>query len=357
MKTILFKLIALPLLILIFSIPARAEDLRKIATLSGEWKFSIGDDPDWAMPAFNDSGWDRIRVPGQWEDQGYRDYNGFAWYRRSFNVVNTPDNNTIYLILGRIDDVDAVYINGKEIGRSGKFPPYYVTAYDKVRRYIVPVEYLKENAENIIAVRVYDSYNDGGIVSGSPGMYIDEDIDLLDLNFNGKWKFQTGNNREWKSADLNDDNWKSINVPSAWENEGYDDYDGYAWYRFKFSLPRNFSAGEFYLSLGKIDDTDDVFLNGENIGNVYDLKKDSEYRMRGWEYNARRVYKIREGLLNRTGINTIAIKVYDEQGVGGIYEGPIGIMSSENYQRYKSKYHSSQSFWDYLQEKLFFYEN
>ena len=80
-------------------------------------------------------------------------------------------------------------------------------------------------------------------------------------------------------------------------------YDGYAWYRVKFRVPQNFATGELYLSLGKIDDIDDVYLNGKFIGSVYDLKKDAEYRRSGWEYNARRLYKIPDGLLNRDGLN------------------------------------------------------
>ena len=98
------------------------------------------------------------------------------------------------------------------------------------------------------------------------------------LNLSGKWKFQTGDNKSWKSPEFNDEEWNTINVPSVWENQGYDDYDGYAWYRLKFRLPQNFTTGELYLSLGKIDDIDDVYLNGEHIGNVYDLRKNFGYR-------------------------------------------------------------------------------
>jgi len=355
MKTKHYKFFAFVALILILGISAQAEDLRKIVSLSGNWKFSIGDDSKWANPLFDDSDWDQISVPGQWENQGYKDYNGYAWYRKSFKTGDLPANTTIFLQLGRIDDVDMVYLNGKELGGCGKFPPNYITAYNQTRKYTIPADFLKENDENVIAVRVYDSYLEGGIVEGPAGFYYDEDNDFLNLNLSGKWKFHTGDIKGWKSPDFNDQEWKTINVPSAWENEGYNDYDGYAWYRLKFNLPQNLTNGELYLSLGKIDDVDNVYLNGKFIGNVYDLKKDGEYRSYGWEYNARRLYKIQEGLLNRNGENTIAIRVYDGQMQGGIYEGPIGIMSAENYRRYKNKYHTDRSFWDYMFDK--FYRN
>jgi sialate O-acetylesterase len=358
MKTQHYKFFAFFVIFILLGASARSEDLRKIVSLSGSWKFSIGDDSKWASPAYDDSDWDQIIVPGQWENQGYNDYNGYAWYRKSFRVREVLPNTTIYLILGRIDDADEVYLNGKEIGKSGKFPPNFLTAYNRSRKYIIPSGYLKKDEENVISVKIYDSYLEGGIVDGPVGIYYDEDIDLLSLNLSGKWKFHTGNNKTWKSAELDDNDWVSINVPMVWENEGYEDYDGYAWYRLEFNLPQNFITGDLYLSLGKIDDIDDVYLNGEYVGNVYDLRKKSFYRGSGWEYDARRIYKIPEGLLKRNGLNTIAVKVYDGQGLGGIYEGPIGIMSSDNYKRYKNRYHNdNRTFWEYMFDELFGNDN
>jgi hypothetical protein len=348
MKTKQYRIFALMVLAVLFSISAHAEDLRKIVSLAGYWKFSVGDDIKWASALYDDSKWDQITVPGQWEQQGYDEYNGYAWYRKTFKPGAIPANETIYLMLGRIDDADVVYLNGKVLGKSGNFPPNYETAYNSTRKYVIPAGYLAEDAENVIAVRVYDSYLEGGIVDGPTGLYFDADNDLLNLNLSGKWKFHTGNSKDWRSSDFNDEAWKAINVPSEWENEGYNNYDGYAWYRVKFKVPQHFITGELYLSLGKIDDIDDVYLNGKFIGSVYDLKKDAEYRRSGWEYNARRLYKIPDGILNRNGINTLAIRVYDGQQRGGIYEGPIGIMSAENCRRYRNKHYNNQSFWDFL---------
>jgi sialate O-acetylesterase len=83
---------------LIFCIQANAENLRKIVSLSGYWKFSIGDDITWAGISYNDSGWDQIAVPGPWENEGYKDYNGYAWYRRTFKAGDMSANTTLYLM-------------------------------------------------------------------------------------------------------------------------------------------------------------------------------------------------------------------------------------------------------------------
>jgi hypothetical protein len=359
MKTKQFRFIAFSALLLLFAIEAPAEDLRKIVSLSGYWKFSIGDDSKWASPSYDDSGWDQITVPGQWEEKGYDDYNGYAWYRKTFTISDIPEKTTIYLMLGRIDDADEVYLNGKEIGKSGKFPPDFVTAYDRERKYIIPAGYLKEDAENVISVKVYDSYLSGGITAGPTGIYYDADNELLNLDLTGNWKFKTGDNKVWKTPDYDDESWKEIAVPSVWENQGYEDYDGYAWYRLKFDVPEILKSDALYLSLGKIDDIDDVYLNGQHIGNVYDLRKSYYYRWNGGEYNTRRIYKIPAGLLNPNGLNTIAVRVRDDQGLGGIYEGPIGIMSADNYQRYKNKHHNTtdRSFWWYIIDKVLYNDN
>jgi hypothetical protein len=102
-------------------------------------------------------------------------------------------------------------------------------------------------------------------------------------------------------------------------------------------------------------------LNGDYVGNVYDLKRYNFSRGSGWEYDARRIYKIPEGSLKRNEKNTLAVRVYDGQEVGGIYEGPIGIMTAENCRKYRNKHHDeiyrNGSFWEYMYNKLFGNDN
>jgi hypothetical protein len=44
--------------------------------------------------------------------------------------------------------------------------------------------------------------------------------------------------------------------------------------------------------------------------------------------------------------------VYDGQGLGGIYEGPIGIMTASDAKVYRDRHHSDQNFWEYLYYKF-----
>ena len=329
-----------------------AEDLRSVARLSGRWNFSIGDQEEWHLPNYDDSDWDEIYASESWEREGYDGYNGFAWYRKDFQLSRSPHNAQMYVVFSNIDDCDEVFLNGKLIGKSGSFPPYYSTAYGFQRKYPIPEGLVNISGNNTIAVRVYDAGGNGGIVGDRVGIYVDEDVRFLDFDLTGMWKFNQGNDRDWKLERYDDSNWDEISVPASWESQGYEGYDGYAWYRKKFRLPSSLANEELYISLGKIDDYDVVYLNGEEIGEVYDLEKDADYRRKGYEFNARRIYRLPENLLKKNQTNTIAVRVYDEQQVGGIYEGPIGLMTEDNYRDYKKKYHENRGFWDYIFDKF-----
>src|SRR5512146_1066948 len=86
------------------------------------------------------------------------------------------------------------------------------------------------------------------------------------VNLSGNWKFSVGDNFDWSSAGFNDDNWESIEVPSSWENQGFHGYDGYAWYRNTFTIPEKYKGSMIYLFLGYVDDVDQVFINGKQVG-------------------------------------------------------------------------------------------
>jgi hypothetical protein len=103
--------------------------------LAGPWKFHIGDNPDWAQPGFDDSGWEEVDLTrGKtglalgWTARGHAGYSGFAWYRIQVGVegakhslaLKMPDN---------FDDAYQVFVNGQRIGEFGKFTDHHVTAY------------------------------------------------------------------------------------------------------------------------------------------------------------------------------------------------------------------------------------
>ena len=110
---------------------------------------------------------------------------------------------------------------------------------------------------------------------------------------------------DWSATELNESDWLSIQVPALWETQQFPGVDGVVWYRKTFSLtPAEASAG-IHLSLGRIDDNDITWVNGNQVGatNAYDQL---------------RAYKV-PAIHLKAGENQIAIRIDDTGGGGGLY--------------------------------------
>jgi sialate O-acetylesterase len=252
--------------------------------------------------------------------------------------------------MGTIDDVDEVFVNGQLVGYSGVFPVLVETAYNVPRKYPIPVELLNQNGDNVIAVRVYDEYMDGGIRSGRIGLYYDQETSYLSQDLSGYWKFETVRKSKNEQKPVYHKKQDEIFVPGFWESLGYNGYDGNAIYEKSFTLNNEIDLdSELYLVLGYIDDQDEVFLNEKKIGDVEDINKGNRNY-----YRIFRGYEIPEGLLRKNGTNTLVINVYDQGELGGIYQGPIGIATEENFKKLKKNQKEPPSnYWDDFFKTIF----
>ncbi len=110
---------------------------------------------------FDDSGWRQIRMPFLWSRQAPDDpewgvENGEAVFRRKIEIPPEAAGKPLKLNLGVIDDSDRTYFNGVQVGATDD--------YRAVRRYTVPGHLVKAGS-NVIAVRVFDNFGDGGFAS------------------------------------------------------------------------------------------------------------------------------------------------------------------------------------------------
>jgi len=331
---IFLRYIALAGFSLAFQSIKAQDDKSFLLKLDGLWKFSINDSLKWAKPNYDDSSWEKIKVPSAWEDQGFYGYDGYAWYRTSFSLTKDMNNKDLYLNLGYINDVDQVYLNGKLIGFSGTFPPQFSTAFEARRKYPIPDEYLIPKGKNVIAVRVYNHQMAGGILSGDIG--ISSNNIKPDFSILGLWQFKTGDNKLWKETDFKDKLWKKIVVPGNWENQGYVDYDGYAWYRRHFRLPEELLNQKLILILGKIYNVEEVYMNGTLIGSGGKMPTSNEKPAEDGETDNKKChsYTIPENLILSKKDNVITIRVYNSEHRGGIVDGPVGFVKVINFNKY-----------------------
>lgn len=90
--------------------------------IAGKWQFHTGDDPAWANPSYNDSGWEQLRGDTTWGAQTHPGYTGFAWYRKRIDI--TGANSKLAILIPPVDDAYEIYWNGKKIGSYGSLPPH-----------------------------------------------------------------------------------------------------------------------------------------------------------------------------------------------------------------------------------------
>ncbi len=155
-------------------------------------KFMTGDNPDWKNFNFDDSKWGLINATYDWELQGYPDYNGYAWYRFHFNLPSSLKNKSYWkdslrVFLSKIDDAGIAYLNGIKIGQTGRMADDkngYESAWNFISEFHVSTNnpVLKWDAENVLAVRVYDGGGGGGIFGTVPFVGMMDLIDGVKMN-------------------------------------------------------------------------------------------------------------------------------------------------------------------------------
>ena len=119
-----------------------------------------------------------INVPQAWEEQGYKSLDGIIWVKKTIVLAENDVKKDATLYLGKIDDADTTFFNGKEVGG--------MKQWSDERIYTISKEFLKVG-ENTIAIKITDTGGGGGLWDNS------EDIKLVTsdrtLPLKGKWKF------------------------------------------------------------------------------------------------------------------------------------------------------------------------
>lgn len=138
--------------------------------LNGLWKFNWVKNPDkrpenFYSAEYDDSKWDEIPVPSNWELQGYgvpiyvnteyefdmytpplvpENYNPTGLYRRNFEVPANWDEREIFIHFGAVKSAMFLWINGQKVGYSqgSKTPAEF-----NITKYVHP-------GENLLAVQV-----------------------------------------------------------------------------------------------------------------------------------------------------------------------------------------------------------
>ena len=117
---------------------------------------------------------------------------------------------------------------------------------------------------------------------------------------------------DWSAADLDVSEWRTTAQPARWSaTPGLEAFDGIVWVRREVTLPAAWAGRDLSLALGPIDDMDTTWFNGEKVGG---------FEAMGY-WSTDRTFQI-PGRLVRAGSNSIAIRVLDTGGEGGLTGDP-----------------------------------
>lgn len=134
---------------------------------------------EWKNSNYDDSKWWPMKLPGNWEDNGFPGLDGVAWFRKTIDISAADAGKPAVLEIAKVDDVDETYINGEKVGSMDK--------WDDLRKYNIPAGVLKAG-KNVIAVRVQDFQGGGGIYGDAATMQLTIGKTVLPLY--GQWLFR-----------------------------------------------------------------------------------------------------------------------------------------------------------------------
>jgi beta-galactosidase len=134
----------------------QALGVRQVSRLTDGWRFSKGDIPGAADPAFDDTPWQTVQVPHDWaiagpfhpEENGYAGklpWKGVGWYRRHFQMDERDRHKKVYLDFDGVMAFPQVYINGQLAGSWD---------YGYVSFRVDATDVVKFGEGNVLAVRV-----------------------------------------------------------------------------------------------------------------------------------------------------------------------------------------------------------
>ncbi|MDZ7341153.1 MAG: glycosyl hydrolase family 2 [candidate division KSB1 bacterium] len=132
--------------------------------------------------------------------------------------------------------------------------------------------------------------------------------DVSNRTAESRWMNLDFQDAECSRPDFDDSRWRIMNLPTTWEQTEVGNFDGVIWFRKQIEIPESWLHRDLVVELGPIDDMDMTFVNGHKVGG---------YEVAGhWQTD--RIYTVPKELVTEK-IMTIAVRVIDTQGGGGIY--------------------------------------
>ena len=139
------------------------------------------------------------------------------------------------------------------------------------------------------------------------------------INLDELWLFKpdeqnVGISEKWYTGNYNDKNWDTLDAGNRWENQGYPNLDGFAWYRKKVNIPIEWKSKKVWIKFSGVNDAYKLFINDKEVAYAGEAK--ISYASKPSFSNITKFVKFGE-------VNLIAIQVNDWGNSGGLWQVPI----------------------------------
>ena len=140
---------------------------------------------NWMNVKMDDSSWNEMSLPGEWEKQGLEGFDGIVWFRKTIEIPSGWAGKELELNVAMIDDNDITYFNGEKVGETN--------GHNINRLYKIPAK-LAKSGKAVITVRVTDTGGGGGIYgeAESLSLRLSSKKGEQKLSLAGQWKYQPG---------------------------------------------------------------------------------------------------------------------------------------------------------------------
>lgn len=146
----------------------------------------------------------------------------------------------------------------------------------------------------------------------------DDSKTIINLS-NGNWKFMRGDDMSWKEPRTFEGNWDIVEIPMYWDKYPfYEANKHWGWFRRSIGIPNEAKGQDIWIKIGRIADADEIYFNGKLIGSKGQMPPSFIGAT-----SEDRIYKVPNSAIAYGQRNVIAIRVYSESGMGGIYEGTM----------------------------------
>lgn len=131
----------------------------RIIYVTDQWRYSPGDNMEWASPGYEDSGWESISTYLTSFDMAFSEWNGIGWFRLTVEVDSSKVNQPVAVLIEKHFGASEFYLNGSlkfSLGTVSNNKEAMRAFTDFKPRVIV----FPHAGENTIAVRYSNHFSD-----------------------------------------------------------------------------------------------------------------------------------------------------------------------------------------------------